>query len=263
MGDLEGADMDFGRSIQLEPQSSTAHLARGRLRLAVGAAGDALADLRHAVRLRSDSDSDDYAHLWIWLCRVKLGEERAATDELIAHVAARPGAKANDWYASVAGFLAGRVTEADLLQLAASAAPKKRDGQTCEACFYAASVRALRLDRAGALSLFDRCLATNATWYTEHQDAPAWKAGILVGARFRSSAPGGTSLVVGDVEPKGPAARAGLRRDDVIRVIDGRPSPGADWWRVLLAGKRDDVVRLEVVRGSALLEISLRLGRWD
>jgi serine protease Do len=73
-------------------------------------------------------------------------------------------------------------------------------------------------------------------------------------------------VIVRQVEPSSPAARAGLRRADIITHIDGQAvSTGGDLRRVLRAHQPGDAVRLTVVRASApgraaTLTLNARLG---
>jgi serine protease Do len=48
--------------------------------------------------------------------------------------------------------------------------------------------------------------------------------------------PEGRGILVGDVGPDGPAARAGIRRGDVIAAVDGRPVEDTGHFRNLVAG---------------------------
>jgi serine protease Do len=70
---------------------------------------------------------------------------------------------------------------------------------------------------------------------------PAMARGLGLGA-----SPG---LLVGDVAPDGPAARAGVQRGDVITAIDGKPVQDAGHFRNLVAGTPPGTrVRLSIAR---------------
>ncbi|MFQ5350847.1 MAG: PDZ domain-containing protein, partial [Thermoanaerobaculia bacterium] len=66
-------------------------------------------------------------------------------------------------------------------------------------------------------------------------DRPLRLSSPWVGARFVDSAAAGAPLVL-SVEADGPAAAAGLRPGDTVRVVDGRPVAGARVLTELVAG---------------------------
>lgn len=94
-----------------------------------------------------------------------------------------------------------------------------------------------------ALTL-DLTLASNAYLGTEVQDAPKGEPGALV-----HSVPAG-----------GPAAKAGVKADDVITALDGKPVPSADGLvHALGAYAPGDDVELTVSRGSRELTLTATL----
>jgi serine protease Do len=69
-----------------------------------------------------------------------------------------------------------------------------------------------------------------------------------------------TPPYVEDVVPNTPAARAGLRSDDLIVYLDGEPVPSIKAFRDLLTHARPGAtVRLEVRRGGGLTTIDMKL----
>jgi serine protease Do len=71
--------------------------------------------------------------------------------------------------------------------------------------------------------------------------------------------PGGA--LVGDVEPGGPAGRAGLQRGDVVVSLDGQPVTDSHTLRVRIASMAPGTVaRLGVQRDRRPLELSVSLG---
>lgn len=75
-----------------------------------------------------------------------------------------------------------------------------------------------------------------------------------------SSSDQGLGVLVTDVAPNTPAARAGVTRGDLIMTLDGRPVAGVDEWEAaasaLTAGR---IVRLQIRRGAAEVFVSFFL----
>jgi lipoprotein NlpI len=270
MGDLDGAMADWTTAIEIDARYVMPLANRGRFGAAsYGPSREALADLRATVERDASDDTD--ARFWIWIVRAGLGEERAASDELVTYVAARPAAKSNDWYSMVAGLLSRRLSEVELLRRAKSDDPWKNDEQTCKACFYAGAVRALHRERTSAVLFFDRCIATGANSLIEYDGAIGWRSRLLSGANVKPVPAGAhTSVEIGraglifvDLEPDGPAARAGLQPKDIVVTVDGKSTSPIAWRRMLVAAANGAVLKLGVVRSGKPMEIELRLGRWE
>jgi DNA-binding MarR family transcriptional regulator len=65
-------------------------------------------------------------------------------------------------------------------------------------------------------------------------------------------------VLVRHVEPEGPAARAGVRRGDLIRTVDGRRVRGAADLRAAFASTRGGSCGLELVRGAEPVAADVR-----
>jgi serine protease DegQ len=69
------------------------------------------------------------------------------------------------------------------------------------------------------------------------------------------------ALITG-VEPGTAAAAAGLRIDDVVVAVDGRPVTSAGSLRAAIGQLRvDQPIELEILRGGRTLRIQARIGR--
>ncbi|NBT14185.1 MAG: PDZ domain-containing protein [Planctomycetia bacterium] len=78
----------------------------------------------------------------------------------------------------------------------------------------------------------------------------------------RPSAPGGSRAVVAAVEPRSPAALAGIAAGDVITAFDGEPIRDSAQLVLLLTRATIGVeVPLDIVRGDAAFQMSVRVGR--
>jgi tetratricopeptide (TPR) repeat protein len=168
LGRKEAAETELAKAAE-PPEDADAIEDRGRYYFDTGRPKEAAADLSKAIRM--DPTGHDYARLFLFLARSKLGESAPAADELKTYVGGRE--KKDDWYSTVAGFLCGRLTEADLFAAAKSGSPQIAIEQGCEASWYAGSVRLLAGDAAGAKALFERCVKTDVRTFIEYESAKA------------------------------------------------------------------------------------------
>jgi tetratricopeptide (TPR) repeat protein len=153
-GDAKGAQGDFERAIELNPKSGAAYYWLGCLRHDGGDLVNALEAFRKACEV--DHEYRDYPQLRIWHIRSRKGERDAATEDLAKYVAERK--PKDDWYASIAQFLMGRLTERDLL----AAAESRHATTTCMRKSQAAYYMGLRLlldgDSSKAKDCFRKCV---------------------------------------------------------------------------------------------------------
>ena len=165
---------------------------------------EALADFQQACELNpDDTDVQDYSHDRTWLIRSRSGENEAATQELIgylksrkaeippwfnrtrragnevstqqmaAYLKFRQAQNPVDWPLPIGRFLAGQITEDDLLKASAVDAPQADGVRYCQTYFYAGSKRLIENDRAGAVKLFKKCVGTGMTELYEYHSAEA------------------------------------------------------------------------------------------
>jgi tetratricopeptide (TPR) repeat protein len=121
--DLAAADYDA--LIQFNPRGPFGYQARGRLNLILGRNAAAAADLARAIALKP---TDPYTVLWLHLAR-----ERAGTDdqaELQANITKLDRAA---WPAPVLSFIAGKITDDELLAAAAKGEGAAKPTRACEA----------------------------------------------------------------------------------------------------------------------------------
>ena len=131
----------------------------------------ALVDFRKACEL--GSEFQDYSRYRIWLILARLVGEEAATKELAVYLKNRKAQGPPDWPLQAGRFLAGQISEADLLKAAADANTKTDKEQHCEAYFYAGSKRLIENDQRGGVDFFKKCLGTGVTNFEEFQSAEA------------------------------------------------------------------------------------------
>ena len=169
-GDLNDAIADCTKGIALKPNLAEAYIQRGSIRYVSHDFTDALIDIQKALELGS---SDDYAPLWLWLIRARLGKKEAATTDLQAYLAAPANHTRQPWPSMIGLFLAGQVSETDLLAAAKNPNMNKEAGQLCEAYFYAGSKKLFAGDKEVAKDYFQKSIATNQKGYTEYISAVA------------------------------------------------------------------------------------------
>lgn len=173
--EFDAAIADYEKALRLNPDSTDT---KSRLAQGYGDRGDwevqgfeytnALTDFRRACEL---DPADDYAHFYIWLCNSSLGNSERATMDLKAYLTARGSKDSGDWPSEIGRFLAGQITEQDLLSAATSADTKKDKEQHCEAYYYIGSKRLFAGDKTGSVAEFRKCVATDVKNFNEYQFA--------------------------------------------------------------------------------------------
>ncbi len=169
-GDLEGAIADYSRVIEIEPNNTTGYRMRGTAHFLRRHWTEAIEDFRRLCEL--DAQYRNRTQRLIWIAHSRMGEADVANVELDVYLKKRQG-PSDDWPVTVAGFLLGRISEADLLTAAASSDTKKDSGQRCEAWYYIGVKHSLNSDTAAAAENFQKCIATGKKNYIEYQFAAA------------------------------------------------------------------------------------------
>ncbi|MBS0657351.1 MAG: tetratricopeptide repeat protein [Verrucomicrobia bacterium] len=173
LGRFRAALDDAAKAYSLAPAWPETLQMRASAFLAVGDWRSAVADMR--VLLEREVPEADYLRLFIWTAQLRAGEQAAADREIQEYASARPITGGDDWSARLIRFACGLLEEADILkastELRGRASP---EGQQAEACFYAAMRRLAQDDRAGAIRLLKRAVASKADQYTEYQLALAF-----------------------------------------------------------------------------------------
>jgi lipoprotein NlpI len=131
--------------------------------------GAALEDYNRFFELSKEGQEDP--RLYVWLIRARTGQTHAANKELVDYLQQRENAA--DWFSTVASYLLGRISDADLLAAAKSSDKKKENGQLCEGLFYIGMKKLIAGDKSGAQDCFKKSLATDQKDYTEYHFARA------------------------------------------------------------------------------------------
>ncbi len=84
--------------------------------------------------------------------------------------------------------------------------------------------------------------------------------GLNASARAYYKLPDNDGVIITSVTPDGPAAEAGIRKDDVIRKIDGNPvKDNQDLLGMIASRKPGETVKLDVLRGGETMKIDVTL----
>jgi len=161
----------YTKAIAQDPKGGRAYHNRGCLHYNAHKFPEALADFRKAREL--GSDARDYFCFRLWPLQTRSGEKDEATRELTAYMEHRPVGKPDDWQSKVGRFLAGQMTQADLLKAAADPNAQTDREQHCEAYFYAGSKRLIEGDQTTAADYFKQCVATDVKKFEEYSSAVA------------------------------------------------------------------------------------------
>jgi tetratricopeptide (TPR) repeat protein len=167
-GDFEGATADYNQAIRLDPKDFAAFERRALTKQLKGDFEGALGDLVLFDELAPPGGSQDYAHLYTWLVRVRRGQSAEANRELAAYLGSRRNTPAADWIPKIGRFLLDQISESDFLGDATSSDVEKDRAQHCEAWYYAGMKRLLAGDKKTAADYFNKCLGTQERNFDEY-----------------------------------------------------------------------------------------------
>lgn len=183
--DYTGAVEDYTQVLALDPKNADAVYYRGQVHARLGELDDALADYTRAIALNPKGEDaliarvlvhlwkKDFAALYAWAARIRLGEREAAVADLKKHLGTPVAGRELDWPCVIATFLTGGIDEGLLLQVAERKDENETRGRRCEALFYLGVKRLGDGDTKGAADAFKMCLDTQALGYFEHIGAQA------------------------------------------------------------------------------------------
>ena len=152
--------------VNMAPEEAFGYQQRAVSRQGQGDFRGAIADFREVIR--RDPRHATYSHFFIWLLRSRLGEAKAADDELATHMKTRPEASAGDWEAKIGAYLLGQLGDREFLAAAATPDPMKQRALECEARYYQGVKKLLAGDRAAANEHFRAAQATGMLYFTEY-----------------------------------------------------------------------------------------------
>ncbi len=81
-------------------------------------------------------------------------------------------------------------------------------------------------------------------------------------ARKELKLPADSGVLIVEVHDGSGADKAGIKVDDIITAIDGKPAPNADGFRALIAShKPGDVLELTIIRDKKEIKLKATLGK--
>jgi tetratricopeptide (TPR) repeat protein len=141
---LDHAIADYTRAIEIDPKSSGAYFARGRLELYTGALSKAHSDFSYVSQL---SPKDAYGALWLDITNKRSNLPSQLSDAVTQ-------IDMTKWPAPVIRFYLGSLTAPDVLAAAENADVKTANGHVCEANFYTGELALLQGAKEEAMRLF-------------------------------------------------------------------------------------------------------------
>ena len=150
--DFDVALADYDKAIELNPRYAAAYHSRGCLRYDSRQFREAAADFRKACDLRPIRLPH---HSRLWLVQAKMGEQKEATEELLALLQDQPEGADAAWNENVARFLCGQLSEGDFLRTVEN--PDSDNGlRLCVAAwFFAGTRRLIDGDKPAAVEFFE------------------------------------------------------------------------------------------------------------
>lgn len=162
---------DFNKAIELNPKNGMAYQARGCLRYDLRSFSDALSDFRTECELKSGFL--DYSQFRYYLVRARQGDQERATGDLKRFLQGRTFGRPGDWESQIGRFLSDQLSEANFINAAKDADPKRENSKRCEAHFYAGTKRLLGGDKTTAKAYFEKSPATGEKDSREYASARA------------------------------------------------------------------------------------------
>jgi len=165
-GDVAAADVELAGAVKINKQVAANWFDQQAQRLYVEKKWAKSLEFRRRA-LDIDPLRAGQRPIYAWLTRGWMKEADAATAELAA-ILDEKKLPMEDWDAKVAGFLAGRFTEEELLKAAETSDEKTTKGRRCEAYCFAAERRQILGNLEGARDFYRRCLDQGQKNYLEN-----------------------------------------------------------------------------------------------
>ncbi len=164
----DSALVDYGKAIKLDRNAAENYFGRALFYYSQDKLHEALADIDKGLRLSRENTGRDYARLWLWMTRTRLGELEKADLALSTQLENRPDESIGDWYEKIGRFALRQEDEDALFKIAADEDPITEREQLCEAYFYAAQWRLHNREKEQAEELLELSLDTEIVDFYEY-----------------------------------------------------------------------------------------------
>lgn len=170
-GLYDSALVDYGKAIKMDPNEPANYFHRGLFYYSQEKLPEALGDIDKGLRLAKENEQRDYARLWLWMVRARMGNLEEADKALISQLESRPDDAIGDWYDSMGQFALRRDSEDALFDAAVNSDPITEREQFCEAYFYAAQWRLVNKEKEKAMEFLELSLDSEIVDYYEYKVA--------------------------------------------------------------------------------------------
>ena len=160
-GDLNNAVSDSTHALTLDPSDAKAFFNRGMAELGQADFANAESDLRKYCEVDPHDTDCDSARLYLWVSTTMQNAHDKADAELAP-------ALENDWNSSpeditskIASFLLGHIREPEIIADAAAPDPGREPGRYCKVWYFAGIKRLIEGDAPGAVTFFQKSVATD------------------------------------------------------------------------------------------------------
>ncbi len=170
MLDIEGALPDFDKRAKDSPNS---YLRRLELAYALYDSTrfkEAAAEFKKGIGLLGRHNNQSlYVFFRLCFINIRLGNASTVREEAKEYL--EDFKSAGPWARTITRFFAGEISEADLLEAATRLKELSTPEQLCEAYYYVAETRLAAGDLEAAKKMFEKCIATKESRYTEYKSA--------------------------------------------------------------------------------------------
>jgi lipoprotein NlpI len=165
-GNPQGAIEDYGQVLRIDSRNPIAHADLGFAKYFAGDYAGAIAAFDQAVTLDANLR---YLNPWRYWAMAKSGQAQSATTKFAS--ALNVAADKRDWVDALLSFIAGRISDQDLLKAVEQKDEPLRQAQLCEAYYFMAEKQAQANDAAAANQLYQQTLDTRQAHLSAYRGA--------------------------------------------------------------------------------------------
>jgi lipoprotein NlpI len=170
MLDLENALPDLDKRVKDAPSDSYRYIARGYVLFDSAKFAESIADFRKIIEMRGKWDHQAlYAFFRTYLANMRLGNFTTMREWAQEYMVDFKSSEV--WTKTLMNFFAGEFSNAELIALAGKVKDRTTAQRKCEAYYYVAEMRLAAGDIESAKRLYEKCIATKVTTYTEYRSS--------------------------------------------------------------------------------------------